>query len=150
MQFPVQLTARNANGATRTSRYSRGGSRRGEIALWTIQAALAAIFLFAGASKFVMAADTLTKDTNLPLAFIRFIGACEILGAFGLILPGILRVHRELTPLAAAGLVIIMVGATSITVATLGVAAAAFPFLVGILALTVASKRSPFAVARTK
>ena len=43
-----------------------------------------------------------------------FIGVAEVLGAIGLILPGVLRIRPGLTPLAAAGLVIIMIGATVI------------------------------------
>jgi hypothetical protein len=50
----------------------------------------------------------------LPEWFLRFIGVAEVLGALGLILPGLLRIRPGLTPLAAAGLVIIMIGATVI------------------------------------
>ena len=49
---------------------------------------------------------------QLPVLFIRFIGVCEILGAIGMVLPGLTGVRPGLTPLAAGGLVIIMVGAT--------------------------------------
>ncbi len=103
-------------------------------ALWTAQALLAVTFLVAGVSKFLMSGDDLTKDIDLPVAFLRFIGACEALGAIGLILPGVLRIQRFLTPLAACGLVIIMIGATVITAATMGVAAALFPFAIGVVA----------------
>ena len=40
----------------------------------------------------------------LPDLFIKFIGLCEILGALGLVLPGLLKIRRQLTPLAALGL----------------------------------------------
>ncbi len=70
--------------------------------------------------------------------FIRFIGVCETLGAIGLILPGLLRIHAELTPLAAAGLVIIMVGAVVITVMGGTIAPAVVPLIVGVLAASVA------------
>lgn len=142
MQFPLNVAARSAASVRVTPRVSRGTSRKRSATLWTIQGALAVVFLFAGISKLVMSADTLTQDTDLPVLFLRFIGVCETLGAVGLILPGLLRVHRELTPIAAAGLVIIMIGATSITAVTMGIAPAALPLIVGILALTVAIKRS--------
>src|SRR5438874_11731096 len=86
-------------------------------ALWTIQGLLALTFLFTGVTKLVMSGEDLTKDIDLPVAFLRFIGVCEVLGAIGLIGPGILGFRRGLTPLAASGLVIIMVGATVVTIA---------------------------------
>ena len=55
------------------------------------------------------------------------------LGAIGLILPGLLRLRPGLTPLAAAGLVIIMIGATVLTRASGGVAPALIPLVVGLL-----------------
>ncbi|HEX6031040.1 MAG TPA: DoxX family protein [Tepidiformaceae bacterium] len=109
--------------------------------LWATQGVLALIFLFAGVSKLVMSAESLTQDTDFPVAFLRFIGVCETLGAVGLILPGVLRIRRELTPLAAAGLVIIMVGAVATTVVTMGVAPAAMPFIVGLVCAFVATNR---------
>ena len=83
--------------------------------LWTVQISLAALFLFAGSIKFVLTAEQMQGGPiSLPLWLIRFIGACEILGALGLRLPGIFRIKLGLTPLAAAGLVIIMFGAVII------------------------------------
>jgi hypothetical protein len=55
-----------------------------------------------------------------------------------LILPGLLHIREGLTPLAAAGLLIIMIGATITTIATLGLAPAILPFVVGTLAAVVA------------
>src|SRR3989442_3981849 len=81
-------------------------------ALWIVQALLAAVFLFAGGAKLVLPLDKLTGPVAMPGWFLRFIGVCEVLGAIGLILPGLLRIRPGLTPLAAAGLVIIMIGAT--------------------------------------
>jgi uncharacterized membrane protein YphA (DoxX/SURF4 family) len=96
-------------------------------ALWTVQALLALTFLFAGGTKLVMSAEDLTKDIDLPVLFLRFIGVCEVLGAIGLIFPGVLCIGPSLTPMAAAGLAIIMVGATAITVASMGVCACGVP-----------------------
>ncbi len=110
-------------------------------ALWTAQVLLAVTFLFAGGSKLVMSGEEMTKDIDLPVLFLRFIGVCEILGAIGLIAPGVLRIRRGLTPLAAAGLVIIMIGAVVVTVASMGVAPAVIPLVVGLLAAFVAYNR---------
>jgi uncharacterized membrane protein len=111
--------------------------------LWTVQTLLALVFLFAGVSKFVMPPEVMQQGPIvLPLAFIRFIGVCEIAGALGLLLPGLLRVGRGLTPVAAMGLVLIMSGATAITVEGGMVSGAAVPFIVGVLASIVAYGRS--------
>src|SRR5689334_23127004 len=97
-------------------RNSQGNRDFRGVALWVGQGALAALFLFAGGFKLVASAEVMSQGpVVLPLAFLRFIGMCEVLGAIGLILPGLFRIHRELTPLAAAGLVIIMIGATTLT-----------------------------------
>jgi hypothetical protein len=85
-------------------------NRKTTVVLWVIQVLLALLFLFAGGAKLVMPIEELTKGTSLPGLFLRFIGVAEVLGAIGLILPGLLRIRRDLTPLAAAGLVTIMVG----------------------------------------
>ena len=111
------------------------------VALWIVQGLLALLFLFAGVMKFIMTVEEMTKEIPLPGAFLRFIGVAEILGAIGLILPGLLRIKPGLTPLAAAGLAIIMVGATVITLTTGAVAMALMPFVVGILAMFVAYGR---------
>ena len=58
-----------------------------------------------------------------------------------MILPGLLRIRPGLTPLAAAGLVIIMIGATVLTLASGDVALALIPFAVGLLAAFVAYGR---------
>src|SRR5262249_2602468 len=81
------------------------------IALWIVQGLLAALFLFAGGFKLAMPAPELSRLAHLPAGFLKFIGTCEVLGALGLVLPGLFRVRPGLTPLAAAGLVIIMTGA---------------------------------------
>jgi len=109
--------------------------------LWTVQALLAALFLFAGVTKLVMPGDALAAQSHLPAAFMKFIGFCETLGALGLIVPGIAKIRTELTPLAAAGLVIIMIGAVIVSVIQSAGAAAAIPAVVGTLATYVARGR---------
>ncbi|CAN5787291.1 hypothetical protein BH20ACI3_BH20ACI3_37590 [soil metagenome] len=114
--------------------------------LWIIQALLALLFLFAGGTKLVLPIEVLTSMGSpnaipLPGLIIRFIGVCEVLGALGLILPGLLRIRPGLTSLAAAGLVIIMIGATALTFAGDGFAMALPPLVVGLLAAFVACSR---------
>lgn len=109
-------------------------ARAANRALWTAQVLVSLLFLFAGSMKFIMPAEKMQQGPIVfPLAFMYFIGLCECLGALGLVLPGITRVHTELTPLAAAGLTIIMIGATTVTVIGMGVAPAIFPAVVGLV-----------------
>lgn len=109
--------------------------------LWTLQVLLAALFLFAGGVKLVMPVEAMTAQVPMPGLFLRFIGVCEVLGALGLILPGLLKTRTGLTPLAAAGLVIIMIGATAITMANMGATMATLPLLAGVSAAFVAYGR---------
>ena len=113
------------------------------IALWIAQALLAAIFLFAGGMKLVVPIEEMTKQMPIPLPgwFLRFTGIVEVLGAIGVILPWLLRIRPALTPLAAAGLVIVMIGATVYTLAAGDFASAPIPLVVGILAAFVAYGR---------
>jgi uncharacterized membrane protein YphA (DoxX/SURF4 family) len=113
------------------------------IALWIAQGLLAAIFLFSGGTKLVMPIEEMMKQMPLPLPglFVRFIAVCEVLGAIGVILPWLLRIRPGLTPLAAAGLVIIMIGATVYTLAAGAVASALMPLVVGFLCVFVAYGR---------
>src|SRR5436853_3850561 len=100
--------------------------------LWVIQGLLAALFLFAGGMKLVLPVEAMQQGgLALPGPFLRFIGVAEICGAVGLVLPWALRIQPRLTPLAASGLVIIMIGATVVTILTGPVAGALVPFTVG-------------------
>jgi hypothetical protein len=115
-------------------------------ALWIVQVLLALLFLFAGGTKLVLPLDVLAASGSpnqiaLPGLFVRFIGVVEVLGALGLILPGLLRIRPGLVPLAAAGLFIIMIGATALTFMADGIATAIIPLVVGLLAAFVAYGR---------
>ena len=113
-------------------------------ALWLIQGLLAAVFLFAGGMKLITPVAVLSAMSPFPGAFIQFIGVCEALGAVGLILPWALQIRPELTPLAALGLLVIMVGATASTLAIGGGLLALMPAAVGLLTALVAyGRRSP-------
>ena len=116
------------------------------ILLWIIQILLALLFLFSGGIKLVLPAETLQamgppNQIILPGWFLKFIGLCEVLGALGLVLPGLLRRQQHLTPIAAVGLTIIMIGAVVITTMGLGFAAAITPLVVGLLCVFVAYGR---------
>ena len=110
-------------------------------ALWVCQGLLAALFLFAGVMKFVIPVAEMTKQIALPGALLHFVGLMEILGGLGMMLPGLLRIRTGLTPLAAAGLVIIMIGATVISFQTGGAVGAFFPLVTGLMSAFVAYGR---------
>ncbi len=111
------------------------------IVFWIIQGLLALIFLFAGGIKLVLPVQALTAQIPLPGLFMRFVAVAEVPGALGLILPGLLRIRPGLTPLAASGLVMVMVGATAVTLASGAIAPALVPLVVGLLAAFVAYGR---------
>ena len=113
-------------------------------ALWVVQALLALLFLWAGGIKLVLPLEQLEGPIPLPGLFLRFIGVAEVLGALGLILPGLLRIRPGLTPLAAAGLTIIMAGATVITFVGGAIAPALIPATVGLLLVFVARGRATY------
>jgi uncharacterized membrane protein YphA (DoxX/SURF4 family) len=116
------------------------------IVLWIIQILLALLFVFAGGMKLVMSTEALIAmgppdQIVFPGWFYKFIGLCELLGGLALVLPGLLRRQQHLTPLAALGLAIIMIGAVVTTVMAFGAAAAISPLIVGLLCAFVAYGR---------
>ena len=124
--------------------------------LWIAQVLLALAMLSAGIIKLNSADELLTSYYPLfPAMFIRFIGVCEILGAIGLVVPAALRIRPELTPLAAAGIAIIMAGAVISTIAMGAPSAIAMPLILFLLAVFIAYGRwnlapiAPRDVART-
>ncbi len=117
------------------------GTSTMNVALWIVQGLLAAVFLLAGGAKLVLPLDQMTGPVALPGWFLRFIGLAEVLGALGLVLPGLLRIRTGLTSLAAAGLVIIMIGATVVMWSSGMVAVAMMNVVVALLAAFVAYGR---------
>jgi uncharacterized membrane protein YphA (DoxX/SURF4 family) len=116
------------------------------ILLWIIQILLALLFLFSGGLKLVVPADLLQAQAppgaiTFSAWFLKFIGLCEVLGGLGLVLPGLFRRRRGLTPLAAIGLVIIMIGAVVVSVAGMGVKAGITPLVTLLLCAFVAYGR---------
>ena len=88
------------------------------VALWIVQGLLALLFLYAGVPKLVQSKGQLaeTKLTayakDFSAGFLKMLGGLEVLGAIGLILPTLTGIWPWLTPLAAIGLAVIMLGAT--------------------------------------
>ncbi len=105
--------------------------------LWLVQGLLAALFLLTGGMKLFSPASALQGPIGVPVGFLRFIGAAELLGAIGLIVPWLTGIWPVLTPVAGAGLVVIMLGATVVTAAGMSVLLAVFPLLIGALAISI-------------
>lgn len=118
------------------------------VTLWTVQALLAFLFLVAGGMKLIVPVEVMMAQMPLSLSgtFIHFIGVCEVAGALGLILPGLTRILRGLTPLAAWALVLEMIGATVYTLLGGGGASALMPLVVGLLCAVVAYGRRAYFV----
>ncbi len=117
------------------------------ILLWILQVLLAVMFIFAGGTKLILPVSMLQSMASpnaivFPAWFIRFIGVCEVLGALGLVLPGVFKIRQYLIPLAAVGLSIIMIGAVVTTAMGDGVAVALIPLVYLALLVFVAYGRS--------
>lgn len=121
---------------------AKSNSTRWGIALWSSQIILAGMFVVAGLPKAVTPiqelAATMPLAVEVPEALVRFIGISELLAAVGLILPGLLRVKPMLIPLAAAGLVVIMVLAIIYHLSKGEIGASVFNLALGLLAYFVA------------
>src|SRR3954464_2921665 len=91
------------------------------VALWIVTCLLAAVFLLAGGKKLFIPQEKLAKAPgggwvlDFSAGFVKALGAVEILGAVGLILPALFGIAPVLVPLAAVGLATIMVGAAIVT-----------------------------------
>ena len=109
--------------------------------LWIIQVLLALLFLFTGVIKLILPIEEMTKQMAMPGLFLRFLGVAEVLGGLGLILPGLFRIKTWLTPLAAALLTIIVIGATVLTLMVGGGATALLPLVTTLLTAFVAYGR---------
>ena len=108
------------------------------IVLWIIQVLLALLFVFGGVMKLIF---PMPPEIPFPGWFMKFIGLCELLGGLGLVLPGVFRRQQFLTPLAAVGLTIIMIGAVAFSVKYFGVMPAITLLIPGLLCTFVAYGR---------
>lgn len=87
--------------------------------LWIVAGLLAAAYLFGGGGKLIMPKEKIAGISSsarwvedFSAGSVKAIGALEVLGAVGLILPAVLDIAPVLVPLAALGLMMIMIGAT--------------------------------------
>ncbi|MGC4944324.1 DoxX family protein [Kribbella sp. DT2] len=92
-------------------------------ALWIVAGLLAAFFLLAGGGKLVASDEKMAEShgamgwvNDVRPVFVRTLGALEIVGAIGLILPALLDIAPILVPLAALGLATIMAGAVTLRI----------------------------------
>ena|SRR5690242_18843687 len=114
--------------------------------LWVLQVLLALVFLFSASFKLLSPIELVQSQLPLPGLAIRAIGIIELLGALGLILPALLRILPGLTPLAAAGLVLLMTGATLLSPSFTGEATSALlPLVLGLLNAVVVFGRTRLA-----
>ena len=119
--------------------------------LWTVQGLLALFLGLASAMpKLLVPPDALPLPIPLPAPIILVIGVAELLGALGLVLPGLLRIRPDLTPLAAAGLVLLTVGATVYQLTAGEPGNALFAVVVGLLCAFVGYGRWQLAPHRPK
>jgi uncharacterized membrane protein YphA (DoxX/SURF4 family) len=90
------------------------------VALWIAAALLAVVYVAAGLPKVLQPRDKLVSQMKWAADFsdrsVRGIGAVELLGAIGVIVPGIIKIAPLLVPLAAVGLAILQVGAVAVNV----------------------------------
>ena len=114
-------------------------------ALWIVQGLLAVAFLGSGLMKLIKSQEDAKAQMawidDFPAGFFKFIGASEVAGALGMVLPGLTGIAPILTPVAAVGLVIVMLGA-AVTHIRYSEAPMAMPaFVLGLLAAFVAYGR---------
>lgn len=114
--------------------------------LWILAVALAVVFLASGAMKLVVARDQQIARTpyveDFPHRVIQGIGALEVLGAAGLLLPALTGIATVLVPLAGAGLAITMVFAALVhTRRGDGLAATAPSVILAVLSVLLAWSR---------
>jgi hypothetical protein len=85
--------------------------------LWILQIALAATFAGAAALKLVLPREKLAATPiggwvdDFPPALVKPLGVAELLGAIGVVVPPLVHIAPILTPIAACGLLLTMVGA---------------------------------------
>ncbi len=114
-----------------------------KIAVWIVSGLLTLYFLFVGASKAFASWEFLEAGSmGIPVILLKIAGFAEIIGAIGLIVPAATRILPILTPIAAAGLVLTMIGATSINIGLGMVPVAITTAIAGLLTAFVAWARS--------
>jgi uncharacterized membrane protein YphA (DoxX/SURF4 family) len=93
---------------------NKGGIIRMNVILWVLQILLGLYFIAVGVMHFIVPPGLpapMQWMYELPTWLHYLSGTAEILGGLGLILPGVTRIQTRLTPLAALGLILVMLGA---------------------------------------
>lgn len=108
---------------------------------WILDAVLALAFLAAGGLKLAQPRSALTERgmgwaADFSDGAVKGIGALEVVGAVGLVLPKLLGIAPVLSPLAALGLAAVMVGAVVVHVRRRESPAA--PAVLGVLSIVAA------------
>jgi len=115
------------------------------IVLWICAGLLAAMFLMAGVMKVAMPKEKLEPTMQWSKTWSRpqlqALGTVEVLGAIGLILPWALNIARVLTPLAAVGCAIVMIGAVATHIRMKDYKGTGMPVALLVLAIVVAAGR---------
>jgi len=109
------------------------------IVLWVVQILLALAFLMAGGMKVSQPGEKLRKamswTAHVSIGSVRLVGILEILGALGLILPAVTGILPWLTPVAAIGLVLTMIGAAIVHIRLKEFSRLGVPLVLFLLAL---------------
>lgn len=115
------------------------------ILLWIVAGVLAAMFLLAGAMKVGTPKEkllgTMKWAKTWPEPRLKALGAVEVLGAIGLILPRALNIAAVLTPLAAVGCAVVMIGAVVTHIRMKDYKGTGMPGVLLVLAIVVAAGR---------
>jgi len=103
--------------------------------LWVLQWLLAIFFIVASSLPKLIVPPELLPPMPIPISrwLVVFVGVAELLGGLGLLLPGLLRIRPGLTPLAAAGLTLVCIGATVYQVMAGEPGNAVFAIVLGLL-----------------
>ena len=115
------------------------------IIAWILQILLGAMFLMTGLMKSFQPINELA--TSLPwvkdvsAGFVRFVGISELLAGLGLILPSVLKYKTFLTPLAALGIILIMIGAAAFHISRGETGVIGMNLILAVMALYVAWAR---------
>jgi uncharacterized membrane protein YphA (DoxX/SURF4 family) len=133
-------------------------NKTANVIAWILQILLALMFIMTGAMKLFLPldqlADSLPWVADSAPAFVRFIGVAELLGGFGLVLPGLFRLKPFLTVLAAAGIILIMIFASIFHITRGETSAIGMNFIIAVLAAVVIwlrlKKTSPSTESRIK
>lgn len=117
---------------------AKSPSRALHISLWVAQALLGLAFLMIGGMKMTAQAAEMAAQAGISPPLLRFIGISELAGGLGVILPAATRVRPGLTPLAALGLLVIMVLAMALHLSRAEYPHLPPPIILGVLAAFVA------------